>query len=209
MFEFDLFCPADYPNVPPKVRYKRNGYGRRDEINPNISIQAMIFYNNPQSNEPGYSAALQPFSPNSGFNQNIRRMVINERLLDWAPKLWRDVANLHFKKNGDKILQTVGLWALTALATYGSSPFLNERSRRMARGVGMLDRHIWQVAPELKKALQAYGATYQLQNLDGRYAQQQPVHGMYGYGGGRFGGGGMDGGGFGPMGQFGAGSWRY
>jgi hypothetical protein len=121
-----------------------------------IRIQAMIFCDNPQSNEPGHSSTLQPFSPNIDFNQSIRSIVVNEGLLAWAqnpPKLWRDVADLHFKKNGDKILQTVEQWALTALATYGTSPFLDERSRRVARGVGMLNRPVWQVAPVLQQAL--------------------------------------------------------
>jgi baculoviral IAP repeat-containing protein 6 len=165
----------------------------------------MIFCENPESNEPGHSYTLQPFSPNSGFNQKARNIVVNNGLLDWAqnpPKLWKDVAALHFKKNGDKILQMVGQWALAS-----GTEYLDDRSRRMAMGAGHPNRPIRQVALELQKELQAYNATYQLKkNLDRRYAQQQPVYGMYSYGGGRFGGGGMGDMRGGPMSEFGAGS---
>jgi hypothetical protein len=35
IFEFDLFCPANYPNEPPKVDFKTTGGGRA-HFNPNL-----------------------------------------------------------------------------------------------------------------------------------------------------------------------------
>lgn len=112
LFEFDLFCPADYPNVPPKMYLKTTGGGRH-RFNPNlyqdgkvclsllntwsgqrwtpgqstilqvlVSIQAMVFCDEPHCNEPGYeNQAGSDLSKQ--YNRNQYPAVIKYAMLEW------------------------------------------------------------------------------------------------------------------------------
>jgi hypothetical protein len=143
----------------------------------------MIFCENPANNEP--SAML--LASDHGFNQVVQSNVVQYALLRWAekpPKLWQDVAELHLKKNGDKILQTLEKWIrndhVRQQSTVQSPFFVRQTSVSIKKS-----------APKLQKALQKYGATYEMQNLqDGSVQQQLPTRASSF---GNLGGGGMSG----------------
>lgn len=112
LFEFDLFCPDDYPNVPPKMQLKTTGGGRH-RFNPNlyqdgkvclsllntwsgqrwtpgqstilqvlVSIQAMVFCDEPHCNEPGYeNQAGSDLSKQ--YNRNQYAAVVKYAMLEW------------------------------------------------------------------------------------------------------------------------------
>ncbi|KAL8377501.1 hypothetical protein RB595_008263 [Gaeumannomyces hyphopodioides] len=113
LFEFDLFCGADYPYQPPQLRFRTTG-GGRVRFNPNlydnglvclsllgtwgegqrwdpnsstllqvlVSIQAMVFCEEPYYNEPGHE--LHP-KPNDSERENAR---MREMTLEYAMMSW-------------------------------------------------------------------------------------------------------------------------
>ncbi|KAF2643386.1 hypothetical protein P280DRAFT_539388 [Massarina eburnea CBS 473.64] len=181
LHEFDIFCPRQYPNVPPKVWFKGTNNGTVP-INPNlhpngevclsllgtypgepwrpgkstilqvlISIQAMIFCENPLRNDPSHEAIDD--QSNQIYNQIVHVYTAKLALLDWArnpPSLWKDVARLHFEKNGDNILRKVEQWAVELYAD----------RLDMGRKYGKSEEGIYVVLPKLQTALENYGATY-------------------------------------------------
>jgi len=113
IFEFDLLCPADYPQRPPNVQFRTTGGGRYG-LNPNlysngkvclsllgtwkgepwnpkqstilqvlVSIQAMIFCEHPFCNEPGREN-LDKTPQSNVYNQGIRAMTARFGILNWA-----------------------------------------------------------------------------------------------------------------------------
>lgn len=113
LFEFDLFCGADYPCQPPQLRFRTTG-GGRVRFNPNlydngmvclsllgtwgegqrwdpnsstllqvlVSIQAMVFCEEPYYNEPGHE--LHP-KPNDSERENarMREMTLEYAMISW------------------------------------------------------------------------------------------------------------------------------
>lgn len=156
-----------------------------------ISIQAMIFCENPVENEPGMAgmaASTGSSNIHQGFNSNIRAMTAKFAILNWAnnpPALWSDEVKYHLRNNGNKILQTVETWARDA---QGRGSATRDRFP-----ISMMDMHavmemrfdVAIVLPELQKALQRYGANYTPQRFAPTVSQKTP------YGGGPFGRGGM------------------
>ncbi|KAJ4374021.1 glycylpeptide N-tetradecanoyltransferase [Neocucurbitaria cava] len=147
-----------------------------------ISIQAMIFCENPIENEPGGFGML-PSNP-SQFNGSIKRLVMRHAMYDWAQSplpFWKEISDRHFRKNGDRILQTVDRWLgegeLSAVRIVGV--------RNPGVDAGLLVSNLYEV---LKK----YGATYVPLNMGTASSQQLPSRGgpAYGGGGDRFSGGG-------------------
>jgi hypothetical protein len=118
-----------------------------------ISLQAMIFCEDPINNIPIQGGLTSDWFENEAFNQDIRGHTVKLALLDWArnpPKLWKDEVKLHFKKNGDAILKMVEQWSQT-------------KSRgRYDDGI-----EISEVLPKLQKALETYGATYKVRSQGG------------------------------------------
>ncbi|KAK2029569.1 ubiquitin-conjugating enzyme [Colletotrichum zoysiae] len=111
LFEFDLFCPLDYPDAPPKMLFRTTGSGRR--FNPNlyvcgkvclsllgtwdgkrwcpktstllqllVSIQAMIFCADPLSNEPGVSSSPTDWTHDL-YNWEMRADTLLFAMSDW------------------------------------------------------------------------------------------------------------------------------
>lgn len=165
LFEFDLFCPAEFPQKPPKMSFRSTG-GGRVRFNPNLyengvvclsllgtwgnsannkkkgegwderistllqvllSIQAMVFVDEPYYNEPGRERS--PNKANSeAYNAKIREYTVQHVMLHWlhqlklatpqeAPKpdrqdhpIWGAVIREHFKANGTAIMETTKKW---------------------------------------------------------------------------------------------------
>lgn len=112
LFEFDLWCPPDYPNEPPQMHIKTTGGGKH-RFNPNlyadgkvclsllntwqgarwtpgqstilqvlVSIQAMIFCDEPHCNEPGYEQELGS-EQSKEYNRHQYPAVIKYAMLEW------------------------------------------------------------------------------------------------------------------------------
>ncbi|KAK9419143.1 hypothetical protein SUNI508_01120 [Seiridium unicorne] len=108
-FEFDLFCPLEYPAVPPSVQFKTTG-GGKIRFNPNlyengkvclsllgtwqgepwqpgkstllqllVSIQSMILCENPYYNEPGFENQANQ-AHNTAYNNKTRASTIHREI---------------------------------------------------------------------------------------------------------------------------------
>ncbi|KAK1063515.1 hypothetical protein LTR74_009399 [Friedmanniomyces endolithicus] len=143
LFEFDLFCPSNFPNAPPNMLFRTTG-GGRVRFNPNlyncgkvclsllgtwqgetwqpgkstilqvlVSIQAMIFCDEPWYNEPGRSANR---SASMRHNQELQGYTVRHAMLDWlGPELdpvWGDVVERHFVTRGKEIEGVVAGWGV-------------------------------------------------------------------------------------------------
>jgi ubiquitin-protein ligase len=117
IFEFDIFCDGNFPNMPPQVNFKGTG-GGRVSINPNlyadgkvclsllgtwsgepwkpkastllqvlISIQAMILCEEPWYNEPGREAG---YSKAAGGPSEMYNRKIREHTTRFAILEWLD-----------------------------------------------------------------------------------------------------------------------
>ncbi|MCJ1386059.1 hypothetical protein MMC17_009184 [Xylographa soralifera] len=86
-----------------------------------VSIQAMIFNDEPFRNEPGFEAVrgrdAQRYSQQ--YNQRVQAFTVRFALLDWLSAshahrtVWEDVVAKYFLFNGNRILSTVQKWART------------------------------------------------------------------------------------------------
>ncbi|KAK0326847.1 glycylpeptide N-tetradecanoyltransferase [Friedmanniomyces endolithicus] len=143
LFEFDLFCPSNFPNAPPNMLFRTTG-GGRVRFNPNlyncgkvclsllgtwqgetwqpgkstilqvlVSIQAMIFCDEPWYNEPGRSA--NPIA-SMRHNQELQGYTVRHAMLDWlGPELdpvWGDVVERHFVTRAREIEGVVSGWGV-------------------------------------------------------------------------------------------------
>ncbi|KAA6422458.1 MAG: baculoviral IAP repeat-containing 6 [Trebouxia sp. A1-2] len=148
-FEFDIYFPPTYPNVPMNVQLKTTG-GATVRFNPNlyncgkvclsllgtwsgakgetwdpsasstlqmlISIQSLIFVDEPYFNEPGYEGTMhtpEGDRASRAYNQNIR-----ENTLHWAifqalkspPPCFAKLVKQHFQLRKDSITATCRQW---------------------------------------------------------------------------------------------------
>ncbi|KAI1263772.1 hypothetical protein F5Y18DRAFT_116023 [Xylariaceae sp. FL1019] len=157
IFEFDLWCPTDYPRVPPKMRFKTTG-GGKVSFNPNLyadgkiclsllgtwsgepwrpeqstilqvllSIQTMIFCENPWYNEPGRETHPNK-AQSTRFNQTVAGYTFDLGILPWLSltpgehrpagppnRLWKDIAVFVLKNRGQEILKAYQGHASTKL----------------------------------------------------------------------------------------------
>lgn len=112
LFEFDIFCPANYPDAPPQMHIKTTGGGRH-RFNPNlyadgkvclsllntwqgqpwtpgqstilqvlVSIQAMVFCDEPHCNEPGFESQAGS-DQSKQYNRNQYHAVVKYAMLEW------------------------------------------------------------------------------------------------------------------------------
>ncbi|KAM7189551.1 hypothetical protein V8F20_010090 [Naviculisporaceae sp. PSN 640] len=112
LFEFDFFCPANFPNSPPKAQFRTTGGGRA-RFNPNlyadgkvclsllntwsgpkwipnestllqlmVSIQAMIFVERPFYNEPGYEGSIN-HRESDKYNRGIQEHTVRSAMIYW------------------------------------------------------------------------------------------------------------------------------
>ncbi|GKT94631.1 ubiquitin-conjugating enzyme [Colletotrichum tofieldiae] len=120
LFEFDLFCPLEYPNKPPVMEFKTTRSGRK--FNPNlyvdgkiclsllgtwsgetwcpktstllqllVSIQAMIFCPDPIWNEPGNAGDLGARASEL-YNWEMRADTLVFAMSDWLSERQTDAA---------------------------------------------------------------------------------------------------------------------
>ena len=155
-----------------------------------ISIQAMVFNDNPESNEPGVPARRDSL-PARGYNEIVRYLTVRFAMLAWVesaiPALWKDVVESHFRKNGNKIVSTIEKWARIPsrpphLCIY--IPFLYDLSPNPT---------VASLIPRLQKELQKFGAdTSALSNIPANPPQSQGAGVGRGYRYGPGGGYGMN-----------------
>jgi hypothetical protein len=130
-----------------------------------ISVQAMIFCEDPVMNEPFFGVPIGQTPGLSAYNKNLRGLTTKYGLLHWAKQpssLWRDIVEDHFKKMGDDILRTVERWASEhaqpAQPAQAYSPSALLLARDSSYGGRLVD--IVPLLPQLETALKQYGATY-------------------------------------------------
>ncbi|KAL6712569.1 hypothetical protein ACN47E_000446 [Coniothyrium glycines] len=180
-----------------------------------ISIQAMIFCDDPMQNEPGQGTVSSNFARSdmvSSYNRAVRGLTVQYGHLHWAQNpssLWKDVVKEHFRKSGDDILKLAERWANDS---GGSTPYGRpgmSMGMAMAWEMGGPEINIASCLDRLQGALKSYGATYVPRSI--RSDESQPLEqrgfqfgrpiGPYGGGRGRGnsfgrGGGSMFGGGW-------------
>ncbi|EFX02387.1 ubiquitin-conjugating enzyme [Grosmannia clavigera kw1407] len=161
LFEFDIFCPINFPHSPPHMRLKTTGQGQV-RFNPNlyhdgtgtwgqgqtwnsehstllqvlVSIQAMIFCDEPYYNEPGREVRKEP-AASAQENASLQKNTVQHAMLYWLNLLsldkengrngtatissslafpdmavWEDVVRKHFELNGHAIIQAASGWNL-------------------------------------------------------------------------------------------------
>ncbi|KAI0847162.1 hypothetical protein F5Y00DRAFT_254094 [Daldinia vernicosa] len=164
LFEFDLFCPFDYPNSPPKVLFKTPNTSK-GRFNPNlyhdgkiclsllntwhgepwrgdqstllqvlVSIQAMIFCEEPWYNEPGRERVKEKRQSDT-YNIFVRSITMQFAQLPWvktikaddttqdlasgtsAMSLWKETARLYLRANTKDILDTIKVASKSSSST--------------------------------------------------------------------------------------------
>jgi ubiquitin-protein ligase len=134
-----------------------------------VSIQAMILCEEPYYNEPGHEQSRGTAFGNQqsrAYNLRVRELTMRHAILGWTkspPLLWSDLVTEHFRRTGNKILETANKWVQekeTAAAPparpsnaswdvlFGPDPHRRPR----AEDSTLL---------ELQMALRKYGATYE------------------------------------------------
>lgn len=173
MFEFDIFCPLEYPNKSPKMWLKTTGGGSvgfnpnlyadgkvclsllgtwqgsaDEEWNPKestllqvvVSVQAMIFIDEPYINEPGRNSMHGTHSSKQ-YNRQLYPDVVKYAMIEWIENnrskdlgarkrgggrklggsgdistygqgedIWAEVAKKHFETSAEDIIKTVSKW---------------------------------------------------------------------------------------------------
>ncbi|KAI6243798.1 putative ubiquitin-conjugating enzyme protein 17 [Aphelenchoides fujianensis] len=131
LFEFDVFFPSNYPNSPPKVSFLTTG-GGQIRFNPNlyadgkdlpvapehvlVSIQGLIFVENPYFNEPGFekfanSPKGQDFS--TRYNSHIQMATFTYAISQMAknpPVYFKDVIRRHLWLKREAIVEQAERW---------------------------------------------------------------------------------------------------
>ncbi|KAL9108026.1 MAG: hypothetical protein Q9227_007132 [Pyrenula ochraceoflavens] len=116
LFEFDAFCPADYPNTPPLFKFRTTGGGRAS-FNPNlypcgkvclslintwsgeqwspqtstllqvlVSLQSMIFCEHPWYNEPGREHYPIELPAIRAYDQSVQILTTQHAMVGWMEK---------------------------------------------------------------------------------------------------------------------------
>ncbi|KAH7402570.1 hypothetical protein BKA66DRAFT_449066 [Pyrenochaeta sp. MPI-SDFR-AT-0127] len=214
IFEFDFFCGSDYPQKPPSVLFKGTGGGRvsinpnlyadgkvclsllgtwqGEPWKPGestilqvvISLQAMIFCEEPWYNEPGREASYQKgFGHNAAvaYNQKIREHTVRYAMLQWLehpPQLWQAVVDHHFNANANKILQAVDEWAKTKIpppaGSRGNDNLMDHTIPDLSNIhlLHMETSDVVSLLPRLQTALQKFGVVNIVQSIPQPTAQQ-------------------------------------
>lgn len=167
LFEFDLLCGPQFPKTPPAMKFRTTGGGRvsfnpnlypegkiclsllgtwsGEPWNPSqstllqvlVSIQAMIFCENPWLNEPGRESMPDQERQSQRYNQSLHQHTVRTAMLDWLERrqfnapvkrpgrtlaetpaqaadtsegIWDEIINKHFASNGEQIIQMVEQW---------------------------------------------------------------------------------------------------
>lgn len=102
-----------------------------------VSLQSMIFCENPWYNEPGRETGGFGHQASQKYNQQIQLLTVKHALLDWLhdrkSSIWNDVVGNHFRYNGQKILERVKSWEKTNKSL--PSPIIKQLSEAIHRTV--------------------------------------------------------------------------
>lgn len=150
-FQFDIYCPPDYPTSPPAINLQTTGHGTV-RFNPNlyncgkvclsllgtwrggpnekwnentttllqvfVSIQSLIFVEDPYFNEPGYESTMNtPKGEQQSrlYNENVKlatiRWAMIEQLKNPSPG-FEEAILTHFRLKGVAILKDIYKWVL-------------------------------------------------------------------------------------------------
>jgi ubiquitin-protein ligase len=143
LFEFDLACGLSYPDVAPVMHFRTTGNrrahfnpnlyndghvclsllgtwsgepwraGKSTLLQVLVSIQAMIFCEEPYCNEPGHEI-FAGSDQSKSYDRRIRSLTVKYAMLSWLEKdngIWLEVASKHFLACKKEVLVTVGSWA--------------------------------------------------------------------------------------------------
>ncbi|KAI2470812.1 hypothetical protein F4781DRAFT_158799 [Annulohypoxylon bovei var. microspora] len=139
LFEFDLWCPLDYPNSPPQMKFKTTNSGKI-RFNPNlyedgkiclsllgtwsgepwrasqstilqvlVSIQSMILCEQPWYNEPGREEAENKVQ-STRYNNEVRTWTMKYAIMPWINAVGTKGAN----QEGDAAAEATSIWQETA-----------------------------------------------------------------------------------------------
>ncbi|KAL9079212.1 MAG: hypothetical protein Q9157_001881 [Trypethelium eluteriae] len=146
LFEFDLLCGANFPNEPPlmqfrttaggKVRFNPNLYesgkvclsllgtwsgepwqpGSSTILQVLLSIQAMIFCEEPWCNEPGREGSTGT-KKSKEYNKSVQGWTTQHAMGGWLKgigeeSVWSDVVMQHFQISGTEIWAKVQEWGV-------------------------------------------------------------------------------------------------
>ena len=148
LFEFDVFFPAHYPVGPPLFYFVTAGRYRMSinpnlhpdgkiclsllntwpgpKWNPShstplqvlVSIQAMVFCEEPWYNEPGYENYNMSKNPSAmhkmqTYNTRISATIVQYCMLPWFQDqgIWGEVVAQHFRTNKQQMIDTTQRWA--------------------------------------------------------------------------------------------------
>ncbi|KAK4539133.1 hypothetical protein LTR36_001456 [Oleoguttula mirabilis] len=142
LWEFDLCCDINFPNKPPYMTFRTTGGGsvtvnpnlyndgkvclsllgtwEGERWQPGVStllqvlvsIQAMIFCDEPYCNEP-VQAGLAGTDASKAYNRAIYPWTVRYAMLEWLEQgagIWGDVVTKHFEEHGEEIITRVGGW---------------------------------------------------------------------------------------------------
>ena len=190
VFVFDLFCPAEFPSVPPLVNLQTTGSGTV-RFNPNlyncgkvclsllgtwrggpneqwneatttllqvfVSIQSLIFVDQPFFNEPGYEALFNTTKgelQSAAYNDTIRLATITWAMVDVLKNLpfgFEQVTRLHFALKSRRIMkQTLG-WLKDAAVHAHVSPDYFQKLKEIVIELQML---LLQLEPNAMEGLE-------------------------------------------------------
>ncbi|KAK1072659.1 hypothetical protein LTR74_002451 [Friedmanniomyces endolithicus] len=183
LWEFDLLCGIDYPNEPPKMFFRTTGGGQArvnpnlyacgkvclsllgtwhgEPWRPGkstllqvlVSIQAMIFCDEPRCNEP-HLESDHGSEASRAYNRNVYAMTVQHAMLEWlgvqtarrsrreravvvpsSGGVWSDVVARHFGDRSNDIVRTVGRWVAD------KPPPRTSRRLRGFEGYGSMSQH--------------------------------------------------------------------
>ncbi|KAI6871254.1 hypothetical protein KC338_g2707 [Hortaea werneckii] len=142
LWEFDLFCGLDFPNRPPTLQFRTtdggtvgcnpNLYpcgkvclsllgtwsgepwkpGQSTILQVLVSIQAMIFCDEPWCNEPGRENQAETLQSRE-YSRGLRPHTIKAAMLDWMANkdtVWSEVVRRHFEIHEEEIAACVDEW---------------------------------------------------------------------------------------------------
>jgi len=162
-FQFDIYCPSQYPKAPPLVNLQTTGNGSV-RFNPNlyncgkvclsllatwrggpnekwsehtstllqvfISVQSLIFVEEPYFNEPGYESSMGTDNGNQQstlYNETIKigtlRWALINQLKNPTPG-FEDVIKTHFKLKRHKIVKQCRQWLKIAKTSKSPDHFV-------------------------------------------------------------------------------------
>ena len=152
LFEFDLLCGRNFPKDPPQMQFKTTGGGQirfnpnlyadgkvclsllgtwsGEPWQPGsstilqvlLSIQAMIFCDEPWCNEPGRELGAGSQS-SIDYNRKVQEWTVQYAMANWLEQtgsnekdgddgIWSDVIMMHFQTGSNEILMKVAEWGI-------------------------------------------------------------------------------------------------